>query len=227
MTEDLGSVITTGSVFGPIAGIVQITAQVPFGTRKELDGLKPFFEEQRTWARDQPEASVAGLTRREADARRGRWGDQKAELRRQGRLTDSLDALATGGLFREIEARGWNRKWAPFPRQARVPGRTPGSPCGIWEESVTVRLPADLVNIVYAACWHMSKEPKARLEEWKRRHPKARPSRASRPECDEAALEEYRQICAKIIHRGDVWRAAVLNGIDNSRTARNPTPGTR
>ncbi|MFD7472835.1 RNA polymerase sigma factor [Streptomyces sp. NPDC059837] len=39
-------------------GIVPVTAHVSFGTRKELDGLKPFFKEQRAWAREQPMASV-------------------------------------------------------------------------------------------------------------------------------------------------------------------------
>ncbi|MFJ4473131.1 hypothetical protein ACIP2X_37345 [Streptomyces sp. NPDC089424] len=212
-------------ITGSVPGTVQITAYVSCDTRKELDGLKPFFVEQRARARGHPMASTAGLTRREADARRGQWEDRKTELRRSGVLIDSRDALVTGGLCLEIEQRGWNREWEPFPPQARAPGRSAGSPDGAWEKSVTVRLPVDLVNTVYAACWHTSKEARTLLEEWKRRHPKACPKRTSRPGCDEAALDEYRQICAKITHRGDLWRAAVLNGLDKARASQDPATG--
>lgn len=206
-------------ITGSVPGTVQITAYVSYDTRKELDGLKTFFVQQRAWARKHPMASTAGLNRRETDARRTLWQDKKTELRREGRLIDSLNALVTSGLFREIENRGWNREWDPFPRQARAPGRSPGSPSGVWQEPVSVRLPVDLVNTVYAACWHTSKEARTLFEEWTQHHPKARPNRTSRPGCDEAALAEYRQICARITHRGDVWRAAVLTGLGNARTA--------
>lgn len=212
-------------ITGSVPGTVQITAYVSYDTRKELDGLKPFFAQQRAWAREQPMASTTGMTRREADARRVLWQDQKVELRYRGRLIDSLNALVTGGLFRELEKRGWNRQWDPFPRQTRAPGRSPGSPSGVWQEPVSVRLPVDLVNTVYAACWHTSKEARTLLDEWKRHHPKACPNRTSRPGCDEAALAEYRQICAKITHRGDVWRAAVLNGLDKARASQGQAPG--
>ncbi|MFC8784930.1 hypothetical protein [Streptomyces nigra] len=67
----------------------------------------------------------------------------------------------------------------------------------------------------------------ALLEEWKRRHPKAFPNRTSHPGCDEAALAEYRQICAKITHRGDLWRAAVLNGLDKARALQDLATGMR
>ncbi|MGW2447947.1 hypothetical protein [Streptomyces sp. NPDC001675] len=216
----LRSIIT-----GSVPGTVQITAYVSYDTRKELDALKTLFAEQRAWARKHPMASTAGLTRRETDARRGLWQDQKSELRREGRLIDSLNALVTSGLFQELEKRGWNHEWDDFPRQARAPGRSPGSPGGVWQEPVSVRLPVDMVNIVYAACWHTSKEARTLLDEWRERHPKACPNRTSRPGCDEASLAEYRQICAKIAHRGDVWRAAVLNGIGNARTAQGPAVG--
>ncbi|MGW2892451.1 hypothetical protein ACWDDN_45575 [Streptomyces griseoruber] len=212
-------------ITGSVPGTVQITAYVSYDTRKDLDGLKSFFAQQRAWAGEQPMASTAGMTRREADARRALWQDQKVELRYTGQLIDSLNALVTGGLFRELEERGWNRPWDPFPRQARAPGRSPGSPRGVWQEPVSVRLPVDLVNTVYAACWHTSKEPRTLLEEWKRRHPKACPNRTKRPGCDEAALAEYRQICATITHRGDLWRAAVLNGLDKARASQDPATG--
>ncbi|MFD8220483.1 hypothetical protein ACFV2U_44150 [Streptomyces sp. NPDC059697] len=210
----------------PVPGFVQVTAHVSFGTRKELSGLKPFFKEQRAWACEQPMASVAGMDRREAAARRGLWAEEKVVLRRQGRLIDSLDALVTGGLSREVEERGWNREWEACPRQAKAQGRSPGSPDGVWEEPVTVRLPADLVHTVYCACWHTSKDARDLLEKWQASHPKARPNRMSRPGCDAAALAEYQEIRSKIIHRGDIWRAAVITGIGNARAVQRPATDT-
>ncbi|GGX55525.1 hypothetical protein GCM10010341_90410 [Streptomyces noursei] len=68
-----------------------------------------------------------------------------------------------------------------------------------------------------AACWHTSKGTLAQLDEWKQRHPKARPNRRSRQNCSEADLAEYRQICSNITPRGDVWRAAVLRGFSTVR----------
>lgn len=218
MTENLSVTIT---------GWIPVTVYVSIDTRKQLEGLKPFFKEQKAWAREQPMASIVGLSRREADARRGLWAEKKAKLRREGQLIDSLNALVTGGLCQEIDKREWNRVWDPYPHQARAQGRSPGSPSGVWEAPIPVRLPADLVNTVYAACWHTSKEPSTLLEKWQQRHPKAHPNRTMQPGCDAAALAEYRQICAKITHRGDVWRAAVINGINNARTRQNPAAGMR
>ncbi|MFF7046514.1 hypothetical protein ACIP4T_31960 [Streptomyces massasporeus] len=106
--------------------------------------------------------------------------------------------------------------WDPFPHQARAQGRSPGSPNGVWHEPVTVRLPTDLVNTVYAACWHTSKDALAQLEDWKQRHPKARPNHSTRRNCTEAELAEFQAIRSRITHRGDIWRAAVLQGLQTA-----------
>ncbi|MER6471549.1 RNA-binding domain-containing protein [Streptomyces collinus] len=50
-------------------------------------------------------------------------GKEKDELRRQGRLNDSVNVLVTGGVCQVIEERGWNREWGAFRHQAMVRGR--------------------------------------------------------------------------------------------------------
>ncbi|WP_328508294.1 hypothetical protein OG981_53760 [Streptomyces mirabilis] len=214
------------SVSASFPGVRQVTMRVAFGTRDELDGFKPFFKEQQAWAREQIAVSLTGMTSREAAARRGRWDDEKAELRRRGQLIDSLDSLVTAGLCRALEKRGWNREWDLIPRQAKTRGRTCGSPGSGWPEQISVRLPADLVHTVYAACWHTSKEARDALEKWQTRYPKARPNLPLRTRCDADALAEYRELCAKINHRGDVWRDAVASGIGIARTTLDPATGT-
>lgn len=198
-----------------VIGTVSVTACVPYGTQAQLENLKMFFDAERARARTLSMASTEGLSRREASARRTLWEEQKEQLRRRGQLTDSLVALVIGGLCREIEAREWNRDWPDVPRQTR--GRWPGSPQGEWPEEVSVRLPADLVQTVRAACWHTCRKEIGLLYAWREQHPKARPTCPSRPRCDAAALNEYKELASKIITTGEIWRAAVARGIGTDR----------
>ncbi|MCX5097907.1 hypothetical protein OOK36_56860 [Streptomyces sp. NBC_00365] len=88
-----------------------------------------------------------------------------------------------GGLYREVEERGRNHEWGPFPRQAKAQGRSAGSPNGVWREPVIVRLPAELVHIVYAACRHTSKEARDLLvSRLPNRNREAVPARGGRGE---------------------------------------------
>lgn len=156
------------------------------------------------------------MTRREASARRALFREHKQQLRRGGELIDSRDALVTGGLYQELEARGWNRPWPPLPQQSR--GRWPGSSQGRWPKSVCLRLPADLVHTVRAACWHTCSREIGLFYDWRDRHPKAVPTRPTRPQCEKAALEEYEQLAAKVITHGEIWRMAISLGITSATT---------
>ncbi|MFE4822882.1 hypothetical protein ACFRFU_42005 [Streptomyces sp. NPDC056704] len=192
-------------------GTITVTARLPFGTRKQLQALTPFFASERARAKTLAMASTAGLDRREAAARRSLWNREKQHLRRVGRLTDSIGALVTGAVTQEVIVRGWSRTWPGIPHQAH--GRWPGSPEGVWPEPLTVDLPADLVQTVRAACWHTCRTEIGLLYAWRERHPDARPRCPTRPGCDAAALTEYQELAAQIITPGEVWRAAVARGI--------------
>lgn len=223
MIDSLRSVISgsiPASVCASGSGTHQVNIRVAFGTRNELDRFKPLFKEQQAGAREQITASLAGMTSREAAARRGRWEDEKAQLRRRGQLIDSLDALVTAGLCTVLKERGWDHEWDVVPRQARARGRSCDSPGSGWPEQVSVRLPADLVDTVRAACWHTSRQARDALEGWKARYPKVRPNQPVGARCDAEALAEYLELCAKINHRGDVWRDTVSSGTSIARAIR-------
>ncbi|MFE5516021.1 hypothetical protein ACFQ9J_36420 [Streptomyces sp. NPDC056529] len=193
-------------------GFKTVTISVEFGTKKKLDGLKPYFAAEAERFRALGAASVAGLGPREAAARRSRWDEEKNEQRRRGVLTDSLIALVTGALAQEVAERGWEElKWSKLPHQSR--GRWPGSPQGNWPEKITVDLPAELVAIVHAGCWDVSKEAVGKLRDWKERRPKARPTRPSRTGCSPQELAEYQEYAAKVLTPGTIWRGAVARGL--------------
>ncbi|GDY80452.1 hypothetical protein SAV31267_099370 [Streptomyces avermitilis] len=214
---------TGGDVMPPTAeaiGTITITARLPFGTRKQLQDLTPFFASERARAKTLSMASTAGLNQREAAARRSLWHREKQQLRRAGRLTDSIQALVTGAVTQEVIKRGWKRTWPDIPHQAY--GRWPGSPEGAWPEALTVDLPADLVQAVRAACWHTCRKEIGLLYGWRERHPDARPRCPTRPGCDAAALAEYQELAAKVITPGEVWRAAVARGIHDASPRDSP-----
>ncbi|MET9513447.1 hypothetical protein ABZX62_34235 [Streptomyces flavidovirens] len=201
-----------------LLGTVPVTARASVGTKDLLVQLRPVLRAERDRARalaQQEPWSTDGLSRREAAARRTRWEEHKAQLRRQGALFDSLDALVAGGLYQELESRGWNRQWPALPRQAR--GRLPGSPQGQWPEKIAIRLPADLVHTARSACWHACSKEINLLYDWRDRHPKALPTRASRSRCDAEALAEYKQLASKVITTGQIWRAAIHRGVTSAK----------
>ncbi|MEU6503807.1 hypothetical protein I6J42_33710 (plasmid) [Streptomyces californicus] len=193
-------------------GLRTVTISVEFGTRKKLDGLKPYFAAEAERVRALSVIAAAGLTPREAAARRSRWAEEKDEQRRRGVLIDSMRALITGALTQEVVERGWDRlERYELPHQSR--GRWPGSSQGSWPEKITVDLPADLVIAVHVGCWDVSKEAVGKLRDWKERHPEARPNRPSRPGCSPQALADYQYYSAKVLTTGEIWRGAVTRGL--------------
>lgn len=205
-----------------IIGTIPITARLPYGTRSQLELLQPFFKAEAARASTLPTAPAKGMSRQVAASRRSRWKQEMQQLRRAGELTDTVIALVTGGLVKEIAGRGWDREWPDPPHQA-YGGRWPGSPEGAWPEKLTVGLPADLVHTVRAACWNTSKEGIGQLYRWHERHPGARPHCRTRPGCTTEALGEYTQLASTVITPGVIWRAAFARGIHTAET-RSQTP---
>ncbi len=203
------------------AGTITVTARVAFGTKETLRGFKPLFKAERERAKKlarAPEWSIAGLSGREAAARRTQWAMFKEHLRESGELVDTLDVLVACGVRAELTERGWDRKWPPLPAQALLPGRWPGSRDGAWPEGVTVRLPSGLVNTVRSACWHTSEEAIGQLRDWRDKYPDALPNRPFRSAREDQALAEYERLAAQVTTVGAIWRAGVSRGIASEPT---------
>ncbi|MFD8951264.1 hypothetical protein ACFV0B_20665 [Streptomyces xanthophaeus] len=197
-------------------GSIKVTVCVPDGTTRELAAFKAYFTAERNRAKTLPQATTRGLDRRESAARRSMWARQKEELRRAGELVDSSRALITGGLVRVITERGWDpQQLASVPHQAH--GRWIGDSEYGWAERISVELPADLVNLAKAGCWHVSREATNALHQWRQRNPKARPTRRMNPRCDPEQQAEYERLAAQILTPGAIWRAAVEAGMTIAR----------
>ncbi|MFF9480630.1 hypothetical protein [Streptomyces sp. NPDC014733] len=134
-------------------------------------------------------------------------------MRERGLLLDSLDALATLGVRREVADRGWDRPWPACPPQARGLGRWPGSADGGFPEQLPLRLPAVLENQVRAACWYTSAGAIEALEVWRRRYPQVIPRRRWAPSGLESALETYDRLAARVTTTGEIWRAGIERGM--------------
>ncbi|MFD9817157.1 hypothetical protein [Streptomyces sp. NPDC059080] len=135
-------------------------------------------------------------------------------MRERGQLLDSLDALATLGVRRELADRDWNRPWPACPPQARDLGRWPGSADGGFPEQLPLRLPTSLENQVRAACWYTSFEAIEALEDWRRRYPQVIPRRRWAPAGLESALDAYDQLALRVTTTGEIWRAGIERGMD-------------
>ncbi|GAA3162801.1 MULTISPECIES: hypothetical protein [Streptomyces] len=195
------------------AGTVPVTVRLAYGTRARLREL---LCGQRQWRRELAAGerwSTKGLGRREASAVRAAWRQELAGLRERGQLLDSLDALATLGVRREVAHRGWDRPWPACPPQARDLGRWPGSADGGFPEQLSLRLPASLENQVRAACWYASYEAIEALEEWRLRYPQVMPRRRWAPTGLESALAAYDRLAARVITTGEIWRAGIRHGM--------------
>jgi len=194
------------------AAVLSVTARVPFGTRDALKALKPLYKAEQRRARQlalMEPWDARGLPGREAVERRAAWYAHRAELREDGQLLDTLDAVVMLEVRAELRGRGWDRPWPALPAEALVPGRWPGSRDGGYPEKIPVRLPAELAARVRAACWHTSAEAIGQLRDWRDRYPDALPTRAFRDDHEDQALAEYEALAAIVTTTGAVWRAAI------------------
>jgi hypothetical protein len=197
--------------------VLPVTARVPFGTKEALKALKPLYKAEQRRARllaSTEPWDARGLTGREATERRTAWYAHRAELREDGQLLDSLDAVVMLEVRAELRARGWDHDWPPLPAEALIPGRWPGSRDGGYPEKLPVRLPAGLVLRVRSACWHTSAEAIGQLRDWRDRWPDALPTRAFREHHEDQALTEYEELAAKVTTTGEVWRSAIERLVD-------------
>lgn len=197
-------------------GATSITVRAPEGTNRRLKALRPAFtaerEQARQWRAEQ--WSTAGLTGREAAARRAQWAAHRERLRRAGTLLDTLSVAVAAGVRAELRDRGWwEANWPPLPNEALIPGRWPGSRDGEWPEKVPLRLPADLVDRTRRACWHTSAEAIGHLRDWRDRWNYPLPTRIWRSGIEEEALREYEALAAEVTTTGEIWRDGLLRAV--------------
>ena len=205
------------------AGTISVSAQAAHGTRAKLEAMRPLFRAERRRAqamRGEERWDVRGLTGRESAARRTQLRMHQALLRERGQLVDSLETLVRYGVRAELTERGWDHDWPPLPQQAQLAGRRPGSRDGGWPETVSVRLPADMVTTVWAACWHTSADAMAALRDWRDRWPDKLPGPSLRTPEEEAAYAEYQLLAAQVTTAGEIWRAGITRGITTRHTLR-------
>lgn len=199
-------------------GTTPVTAQVVFGTKKQLADMRPLFMAEQARARAlsaSPQWAGDGPPGPEAAAKRAMY---PAHLREAGELADTLDVLVASGVRAELAPRGWERAWPPLPAQAQNPGRWPGTRDGGWPE----RLPAALVNQVLSVRWHTSEDAIGKLRDWRDEHPDILPTRPFRYPQEDAALAECELLAAQVTPDGHIWWAAVQRrGIAAELTCRS------
>ncbi|WP_217214945.1 hypothetical protein [Streptomyces sp. AC550_RSS872] len=180
-----------------IIGTGRITACLPYGTKVQLEQLRPFFTAEA--ARANALAPIKGTNRQVASSRRSRWKQEKQRLRRADELTDTLIALVTGGLVREIAERAW-------------------------PEKLTVDLPADSSYRPRRMLEHVQEQHQSAVQVARAlpRSPAPLPHCPTRPGCSAEALAEYAKLASDIITPGVIWRAAVARGILTAEARQNP-----
>jgi hypothetical protein len=201
-----------------------VTARLPYGTRVRIRQLLSDEKCRYRELTDDERWELAGLTPREAAAVRATRRRELSRARERGELLDSVDRLATLGVRRELQARGWDHSWPDCPEEARGPGRWPGSSDGGFPEKLSLRLPVDLVYQVRAACWHTSADAIAALLDWRDRYPRGVPRRHQAPAGQESALETYRLLAARVTTTGEIWRGGIQRGIDACHALRHSRP---
>lgn len=194
-----------------------VTVRLPYGTRVQLNQLLKNERRRSKELADSRQWNLAGLSHREVAAVRAARRLQLSRARECEELLDSVDRLATLGVRRELQSRGWDRSWPDYPAEARGPGRWPGSQDGGFPEKLSLRLPVDLEHQVRSACWYTSADAIEALLDWRDRYPQVVPRRHKAPAGQENALQEYRQLAARVTTTGEVWRAGIRRGLEACR----------
>ncbi|MDX2939303.1 hypothetical protein [Streptomyces ipomoeae] len=200
-------------------GRMKVTVRVPLGTRLALtSGL----ERHQAWTQQlkaHHRAQLKGLTPAQKDALRAEQRQTLDALRSRGSLLDKRDLLIAFGLRQELQARGWDRSRAGAEWEEIPMGFFPAALVSSYPESLSLFLPASVVEQVRAGCWSSSRDAIRRLQKWRADYSAAvLQSREGPPEA------EYRRLAAGVTTTGEVYRAGVRRGLHAVLHAPTPPP---
>jgi len=99
-------------------------------------------------------------------------------------------------------------------------GLLPGAIVSSYPESLSLSLPATLLEHVRAGCWSSSKESIRRLKQWRADYSAAVLQSRARPR--EHATAEYERLAAGVTTAGEVYRAGIRRGLHAA--LHTPTP---
>jgi hypothetical protein len=202
-------------------GRMKVTVRVPLGTRLALtSGL----ERHQAWTQQlkaHHRAQLKGLTPAQKDTLRAEQRQALDVLRSRGSLLDKRDLLIAFGLRQELQARGWDRSWTGAEWE-EIPGELlPAALVSSHPESLSLSLPATVVEQVRAGCWSSSRESIRRLRQWRADYSAAvLQSRKGPPEA------EYERLAAGVTTTGEVYRAGIRRGLQAAMHTPTPPPVT-
>ena len=191
---------------------------IPLGTRLALtSGL----ERHRAWTQQsqaQHRKQLKGLTPSQQNTLRAEQRQALDDLRSRGSLLDKRGLLdRRTGYARNYRTgagtapgRVWNGRRMP-------PELVPAAMGNSYPESLSLSLPATLVEQVGAACWSSSRESIGRLRQWRADYTAAAP-----PSRETPPAAEYRRLAAGVTTTGQVYRAGNRRGLQAA--LQTPTP---
>ncbi|WP_419664765.1 hypothetical protein [Streptomyces sp. 2-1] len=207
---------------GEDTGETKVTVRVPLGTRLALTSVLERHQAFTHKLRSEHKARLKHLTPEQRDILRAEQRQELHALRSHGELLDKKDVLVAFGLRREVQARGWNHPWQDMDWNEIPMGLFPGSTRNrSYPETLSLRLPATLVEQVRAGCWTASKETIRQLQQWRPDHPAlVLDPRAAAHE--EQAAAQYQQLAAGVTTTGEVYRAGIRQGLHAAMHAAPP-----
>lgn len=142
----------------------------------------------------------------ETGAERSAWRaatvEWRAQLRREGRVLDTIAAVLEFGALAELRRRGWADQECPkLPTEKLLPGRWPGTRDGGYGEHFATHVDSAVAEQVRRACYWNSRESMDALQRWRDRNPGK--------VYGGAALERYDELAAKVTPVGEMWRAGI------------------
>ncbi|MEU1003762.1 hypothetical protein [Streptomyces tibetensis] len=202
------------------SGETKVTVRVPLGTRLALtSGL----ERHQAWTQQlkpHHRAQLKGLTPAQRDTLRAEQRQALRALRSRGSLLDKRDLVVAFGVRQELQARGWDRSWTGVEWEEIPMGLLPAAMGNSYPESLSLSLPAALVERVHAGCWSSSKESIRRLRQ--RRADYSAAVLQSRAKPREQSAAEYERLAAGVTTAGEVYRAGIRRGLHAALHAPKP-----